>query len=82
MRTIRLSIDQETLAALEAKVGRKNLYTAIGYLSTWGMNYPEAVIVMDGKKDLLGYYKDEVGETKYTIGAVWNDDTDAYGFHS
>lgn len=60
-------------------------WAALGYLSTWSMSYPTCNIYADGTitsdhPDFFAVYQDDAGNTKYTIGAVWNGSS--YGFHS
>lgn len=56
------------------------LLRAIGYLSSWALDYPRVDIYRDGETDLVATYFNENYEHVYTIGAVWHDDH--YGFHS
>ena len=74
MRTINLYFENK----LEADW--PEIFKAIGYLSTWGMDYPRVEIYQDGKSDLIATYFDDKGERRYTIGAILHDGH--YGFHS
>lgn len=60
--------------------GHSKLYEAIGYLSSWNLNYPTVDIYTDGGFDLVAVYRKADGERGYVIGAVWHEDH--YGFHS
>ena len=70
------AVDQTNMKEI---VGREKFFDAIGYLSTWNMTHPSVDIYPDSL-DMVAVYKDEQGETKYVIGAVWHEDH--YGFHS
>ena len=76
-RTIQLQIDDERI-----KHGNfKERDAAIGYLSAWAAHlYPNCCIRNDGTDDLVAVYKNESGEIKYVIGAVWRGDR--YSYHS
>lgn len=75
-RTVEIFIDDERLI----DVTRKELDTAIGYLSNWGrQRFPICRIYNDGKNDLIAvYFEGERGG--FTIGAVWRGSE--YTFHS
>lgn len=75
-RTVEIFIDDERLT----EVSRKELDTAIGYLSNWGrQRFPICRIYNDGKNDLIAvYFEGERGG--FTIGAVWRGSE--YTFHS
>ena len=80
-RTVTLSLTAEDMVTIAESIGTwDKLWTAIGYLSTWNMNYPTVNISRDGGDDLVAVYRNDAGEKTYVIGAVWNG-TD-YGYHS
>ena len=80
-RTVTLSLTAEDMITIAEAIGTwDKLWTAIGYLSTWNMNYPTVNISRDGGDDLVAVYRTLIGNKTYVIGAVWNG-TD-YGFHS
>ncbi len=69
----------------------KEMRDAIGYLSMWAFDmYDKVVIYRDhgndegGDKypDLIAYYQNTTTWSKYVIGAVWNESTQQYSFHS
>lgn len=76
MRTVNLNFENK----LQLEADWPEIFKAIGYLSTWGMDYPRVEIYQDGKSDLIATYFDNKGERRYTIGAIWHDGH--YGFHS
>lgn len=58
-------------------------YRAVGYLSTWNMSYPHVKLYYNVRElEITASYYDEVGELRYCIGAVFNSDSKAFGFHS
>ena len=83
-RTIQLLLTQEDMTQIAESIGTLDkLWYAIGYLSTWSVDaYPTVRIYEDGKTDIAAIYLTEQGELGYVIGAVWNDTTKTYGFHS
>ena len=79
-RTVTISLTAEDMVTIAESIGTwDKLWTAIGYLSTWNMNYPTVDISRDGGDDLVAVYR-SAGYWTYIIGAVWNG-TD-YGYHS
>jgi len=80
-RTVEIRITNGNLTKIAETIGTwDKLFTAIGYLATWGMVYPHVTIYGDGETDLLAVYSKDDGERGCTIGAVWHGDH--YGFHS
>ena len=87
-RTIKLHFaDAETLADIAAITGDKELYQAIGYLTSWSVGsdrYKFCEVfggVYDGNPELIATYRaEERGAITYQIGAVWHEDH--FGFHS
>ena len=75
-RTVEIFIDDERLE----EVPRKELDTAIGYLSNWGrQRFDKCRIYNDGINDLIAVYFQ--GDVRgFTIGAVWRGSE--YTFHS
>jgi len=61
-----------------------NVYSAIGYLSTWGLSYNEVNIYREPNcNDMVAVYSVKgTNQLRYTIGAVWDRYKLAYGFHS
>lgn len=57
---------------------------AIGRLSLWGIDgYDKVTIWPDGKGlDFIAHYENTQNSSKYTIGAIWREDTKEYSFHS
>lgn len=89
-RTINLHLEDEDYVRIgmpsppsySSVPGLAKLYAAIGYLSSWNLNYPVVNIYTDGTYDLIAVYLKEDGERGYAIGAVWNELESRYGFHS
>jgi hypothetical protein len=77
-RVITLRIDENKVSSIP----RKDLSSAVGYLSTWALErFNHVTITNDRDEDLVAYYSYEPeGETKYVIGAVWRGES--YSFHS
>ena len=78
-RKVTIHIDATHQTKMKEVVGKDKFFDALGYLSTWNMTHPSVDIYPDSL-DMVAVYKDEQGETKYVIGAVWHEDH--YGFHS
>lgn len=79
-RNIELMLSSEDMIQIAETIGTwDKLWTAIGYLSTWNLSYPDCRIFRDGSTDLVAVYLKD-GDRMYTIGAVWHEDH--YGFHS
>lgn len=80
MRLLKLDISKDMLMDMAAQTDYIQLMDAIGYLSTWNMDYPVVDIFADGDTDLVAIYCDDYGERQYVIGAVWHGDH--FGYHS
>jgi hypothetical protein len=81
MRSVTIELSSEDMITIAESIGSwEPLWNAIGYLSTWNLEYPQALIFRDGGNDLVAVYRDADGNRKYVIGAVWHDGH--YGFHS
>jgi len=84
MRKIEITLNSE-LPVLQS-----TLYTAIGYLSMWSITSENKNLVRiysDGAGvDLIAhyYFLDSEGKAAhtYTIGAIYNKETQKYSFHS
>lgn len=81
-RTIFLSINETDLLNISGLTNPKELRAAIGYLSTWNLNYFQVAIHRVRDTELIAhYYKtDKDDYPSYTIGAVWHNGK--YEFHS
>lgn len=79
-RTVSLHLSPEEMTEILERTNWTQLHRAIGYLSSWALQYPKVNIYRDGETDLVATYFNEQNERVYTIGAVWHDDH--YGFHS
>lgn len=75
--------DSVTQASIREHVGQLEFYRAVGYLSTWNMTFPEVKLYYDAKQcEITASYYTATGELGYCIGAVWNETTKQFGFHS
>ena len=75
--------DSVTQNTLREHVGQLEFYRAVGYLSTWNMTFPEVKLYYNAKDvEITASYYTATGELGYCIGAVFNDDTKQFGFHS
>jgi hypothetical protein len=83
-RIVKIQISDKDITEIAKSINSaKELYSAIGYLSTWNFNHEEVSICRDRKSnDLIAAYYRTLGDIKpaYTIGAVWHNDK--YTFHS
>jgi hypothetical protein len=80
-RTINLNLSSEDIVHFAETIGLDKLWGAIGYLSTWNLDYHKVAINRDGRsEDLVAVYWKPDNTVGYVIGAVWHGDH--YGFHS
>jgi hypothetical protein len=82
-RTVNIALTTQEHQNIVEAIGHENhrlFEQALGYLSTWNLNYPIVNIYLDGNTDMVAVYKRADLETGYVIGAVWHEDH--YGFHS
>ena len=89
MRKVNLNFEQQDLEEVS-----KTLYAAgcinnaieiaIGYLSTWGLNYSFVDIYLNVKEaEFTACYRKELADSPaYVIGAVFDKQSKKYGFHS
>ncbi len=92
MRKVNLNFDQEYLEELSKLIyaagAESNVVEiAIGYLSTWGFNYPFVDIYINVKDtEFTACYRNKAFEQgdspAYVIGAVFNKQSKKFGFHS
>jgi len=75
--------DSVTQSVILGRVGAAEFYRAVGYLSTWNMTFPQVVLYYNARDlEITASYYNEAGELGYCIGAVFNDDSKQFGFHS
>lgn len=75
--------DSTEQSNLREQVGVAEFNAAVGYLSTWNMTFPEVRLFYNAReREITASYYGESGELGYCIGAVFNDDTKKFGFHS
>ncbi len=86
-RTVTHGYTPDQFTQLCAVCSPGNVFQAIGYLSTWGMEaHPHVNLGImasnePGACEILAYYRKEPGgPVTYAIGAVWHGDH--FGFHS
>jgi hypothetical protein len=83
-RIVKIQISDEDINEIVKSINSaKELYSAIGYLSTWNFEHQEVVIYRDtNSTDLVAHYYAKISDpyAAYTIGAVWHNDK--YTFHS
>lgn len=81
MRTVKLEIDPN----FEALVDYKAFLNAVGYLSTWGLSGYDEVELYSSMRDLeiTAIYRSSTDDQKrYVIGAIYNNSTQTFSFHS
>jgi len=76
MRTVKI------YAEIPEGISMSTYQRCLGRLITYA-HYPYVSIANDGKKDLVAAYRhtEESGPV-YVIGAIWNEKTEEYNFHS
>ena len=75
--------DSVTQSSIREHVGPVEFYRAVGYLSTWNMSYPHVKLYYNVRElEITARYYDVTGALRYCIGAVFNDTTKQFGFHS
>ena len=75
--------DSVTQSSIINAVGAPEFYRAVGYLSTWNMSFPEVALYYNAKeREITASYYTSMGVLAYCIGAVFNDATKQFGFHS
>ena len=69
----------DTLTNIAEITGNRELYIALGYLTTWGMGSDRYAVceiiggVYDGNPELVATYRaEEQGPITYQIGAIWH----------
>lgn len=78
IRTIQINFDLGVL-----KVDQRELFRVLGYLATWGQNFPVCRIEPTGSDtDFLAVYDKADGSLGYVIGAVWSEQDQSYSTHS
>ena len=89
MRQVNLNFEQKELEEVSkilyaAGCDNNAIEIAIGYLSTWGLNYPFVDIYLSVKEAEFTacYHKELTDSPAYVIGAVFNKQSKKYGFHS
>lgn len=89
MRQVNFKFEQEDLEEASkilyaAGCDNNAIEIAIGYLSTWGLNYPFVDIYLNVKDaEFTACYRKELADSPaYVIGAVFNKQSKKYGFHS
>lgn len=73
---------QLTELVINVEKNEREVYRALGYLSTWNMSYPIVKIWIDTKHNEITavYFREEGADCGYSIAAVWHGEH--FGFHS
>jgi hypothetical protein len=75
--------DSVTQSTIMEQVTPLEFYKAVGYLSTWNMSFPEVRLYYNARDlEITASYYGVTGELGYCIGAVFNDTTNQFSFHS
>lgn len=75
--------DSTVQSTIREHVGQQEFYRAVGYLSTWNLTFPEVKLYYSVRDmEITASYYDATGALGYCIGAVWNESTKQFGFHS
>lgn len=92
MRQVNLNFEQKELEEVSkilyaAGCDNNAIEIAIGYLSTWGLNYPFVDIYINVKDtEFTACYRKKAFEQgdspAYVIGAIFNKQSKKFGFHS
>lgn len=86
-REVAVNIDPDRFIELCQNVPAEQAWMAIGRLAMYanGVNYPAVHIWLsatgkDSQAEIMAVYRDDRGNARFTMGAVWHDDH--FGFHS
>lgn len=75
--------DSVEQSSIREHVGPVEFYRAVGYLSTWNLTFPEVKLYYNVREmEITASYYTPDGALGYCIGAVFNDTTKQFGFHS
>lgn len=75
--------DSVVQGTLLERVGPVEFYRAVGYLSTWNMTFPRVILYYNAKElEITASYYTETGDLGYCIGAVFDETSRQFGFHS
>ena len=73
----------DAMNVIQEAVGNDQFFQAIGYLSSWGMNYPKATLYFNARDmEITATYYNQAGDMQYCIGGIFNADTKKFSFHS
>jgi hypothetical protein len=77
MRTVKI------YATIPAGVPIQIYQRCLGRLASYAVDfYPYVSIANDGGKDLVATYRHTEDSNPYVIGAIWDERTEEYSFHS
>lgn len=85
MRTIIINLDQDQLDRLIDHVGINNFSEALSRLTLWGYHAFNRVDIHSDWHDpidLVAHYTTDNSESSFTLGAVFQEATGKYSFHS
>ncbi len=77
MRTVKV------YAEIPEGVSMPTYQRCLGRLASYAVDfYPYVSIANDGGKDLVATYRHTEDSTPFVIGAIWDERTEEYSFHS
>ena len=73
-RTVSIHLSPEDKLEIASRTNWKELHRAIGYLSSWGLEYPRVTIYRFCATDLAADYFNDNDEHAYSVTAIWHGD--------
>ena len=73
-RTIIIDIDTEKQIRMWCDTDEIEWCRAVGYLASWGRQYPNVKIIADGEVHMVALYYDEDGNCDNALIAAWKGD--------
>lgn len=84
MRNVECNFEATDLTEFVINTGKQDraVFDAIGYLSTWNMDFPKVKLWLDVKhiEIVANYIKDD--QCGYVIVGIWNEADQRFSFHS
>lgn len=82
-RVVQFFGSADALDIMQQAVGNDQFHGAVGYLSSWGMNYPKVTLYFNARDlEITATYYNTMGDMQYCIGGIFNADTKKFSFHS
>ena len=82
-RVVQFFGSADAMNILQEAVGNDQFHGAVGYLSSWNMNYPKVTLYFNARDlEITATYYNTVGEMQYCIGGIFNSSTKKFSFHS